>query len=172
MNHEYAPSRARSAGETSELQSVPARRTAELLSWEEKPREEEKHETEPHATTEKGDDRHAVEIPEEVQPTGVLEETTPTASNPVMSFTCKNSRAASGLKSNVAPVQFLGCCPLVLGSVARQFGGWSPLREVPACGSRPWFLHSHNATGTCIGRLVYQVVPTLSQWVPAPQLPR
>ena len=41
-----------------------------------------------------------------------------------------------------------GWCPLVLGSVARQLWGWSPLQGVPACETTPWSQHSHNAAGT------------------------
>ena len=54
----------------------------------------------------------------------------------------------------------LGWCPPVLGSVARQSLGWSPLREVPARRSRPWPQHSHNAAGSSTGDSGPDIPPT------------
>ena len=107
-----------------------------------------------------------------------VQRTTPATSDTLRDPRQKNARDESGSKCNEEPVQYLGWCPPVLGSVARQFWGWSPLREVPARESRRWPRHSHNVAGTSTcdsGPGIHRdaagtstsVLPTLSQWVPA-----
>ena len=57
----------------------------------------------------------------------------------------KNSRDRSRLKSSAVPVQFLGWCPPTVGTVARQFWGWSPCGRCPhACSSSRLRTESHS----------------------------
>ena len=74
----------------------------------------------------------------------------PATSDTMLDPRRKYERDRSKLKRNEVPVQFLGWCPPVLGPVARQSLGWSPLR-----GARSWNKTVapafYNAAGTSTG---------------------
>ena len=96
----------------------------------------------------KHDLQHNVGVPEKLQPA---------TSNTRKVPTCQSLQSPTTLKSKRRPVELWSWCPLVLGSVARLFWGWSPLREVPT----PLSQHSHDAAGTSTSAVRLAIPGTL-----------